>query len=285
MTTADRGGLTVRELSARYQKNRAAVFGLGAVSFFFLVALFGPAVAPYGPFDLSEEAFARPSRAHLLGTDNVGRDVVSGVIYGARASLLVGFLAVLTSTVIGMAVGAFSGFYGGRIDDLLMRVTEIFQVLPRFFLAILFVAFFGPAIWNVILVIGILSWPETARLLRAEFLALRQREFVEAARAMGAGDLRLMVSAIMPNAISPVIVSASLQVAGAILLESGLSFLGLGDPNVISWGFMLHNAQEYFHHAWWMATFPGGALFLAALGLNLVGDGLNDALNPRLRAR
>ncbi len=284
MRTSAQGGLTPREFATRYMKNGAAIFGLVAVSFFCLVALVGPAVAPYGPFDLFE-AFVRPSGAHLLGTDNIGRDVLSGVIYGARASLLVGFLAVLTSTAIGMTVGAISGFYGGRIDDLLMRVTEMFQVLPRFFLAILFVVFFGPSIWNIILVIGILTWPETARLLRAEFLALQRREFVEAARAMGVGDLGLIIREIMPNAISPVIVSASLQVAGAILLESGLSFLGLGDPSVISWGFMLHNSQEYFHQAWWMATFPGGALFIAALGLNLVGDGLNDALNPRLRAR
>jgi peptide/nickel transport system permease protein len=198
---------------------------------------------------------------------------------------MVGLFAVLTSTVIGLTVGSIAGFYGGRVDDLLMRVTEMFQVLPRFFLAILFVAFFGPNIWNVIFVIGILTWPATARLLRAEFLTLTKREFVEAARAMGMSNFKIIVGGILPNAISPVVVNASLEIAGAILLEASLSFLGLGDPSVMSWGMMLHNSQEYFSRAWWMAAFPGLALFLSALGLTLVGDGLNDALNPRLRGR
>jgi peptide/nickel transport system permease protein len=245
----------------------------------------GPLVAPVHPLDLSEEAFGPPSRAHPLGTDNIGRDVLSGVIYGARASLLVGCLAVLTSMLIGVTTGAAAGFYGGRIDDSLMRVTEIFQVLPRFFLAILMVAFFGPRLGNVIAVIGLLTWPETARLVRAEFLVLIRREFVEAARALGRGDMGLIARDMLPNALPPLIVSASLQVSGAILLEAGLSFLGLGDPNFVSWGFMLHQSQEFFHQAWWMAAFPGGALFATALGLNLVGKGLNDALNPRLRTR
>ena len=272
-----------REFWQNYKKNKAAVFGACVVAFFLLVAIFGPGFAPYAPLELSEEPFLYPSFTHFLGTDNIGRDAFSGVIYGARASLMVGLFAVLTSSVIGILVGALSGFYGGRVDDFLMRITEMFQVLPRFFLAIVFVAFFGASMWNIIIVIGILTWPTTARLLRAEFLALEKREFVEAARAMGRGDISLIVVEMLPNAISPVIVNASLQVAGAILLEAGLSFLGLGDPSVVTWGFMLHNSQEYFHQAWWLAAFPGMALFLTALALNLMGDGLNDALNPRLR--
>ena len=276
--------LGLKDFWGRYRKKKAAVFGMGIAIFFFGVALVAPLVAPFGLLDLSG-AFQPPSSVHLLGTDSLGLDVLSCVIYGTRASLMVGLFAVLTSTVIGLTVGSVAGFYGKRVDDLLMRVTEMFQVLPRFFLAIIFVAFFGPNIWNIIFVIGILTWPATARILRAEFLALTKREFVEAARAMGMSDFKLIVREILPNAISPVIVNASLEIAGAILLEASLSFLGLGDPSVMSWGMMLHNSQEYFSRAWWMAAFPGLALFLTALGLTLVGDGLNDALNPRLRGR
>jgi peptide/nickel transport system permease protein len=268
----------------RYRKKKAAVFGMFIVVFFFMVALFAPLLAPFGLLELSG-AFQPPSPVHLLGTDSLGLDVLSCVFFGARASLMVGLFAVMTSTIIGLTVGSIAGFYGKRIDDLLMRVTEMFQVLPRFFLAIIFVAFFGPNLWNLIFVIGILTWPATARLLRAEFLALTKREFVEAGRAMGMSDVKLIVKEIFPNAISPVIVNASLEIAGAILLEASLSFLGLGDPSVMSWGMMLHNSQEYFSRAWWVAAFPGLALFLTTLGLNLVGDGLNDALNPRLRGR
>lgn len=276
--------LGLRDFWIRYQKKKAAVFGMGIAVFFLAVALLAPLIAPFGLLDLSA-AFQPPSTVHLLGTDSLGLDVLSCVIYGARASLMVGLFAVLTSTIIGLTVGSVAGFYGRRVDDFLMRVTEMFQVLPRFFLAIIFVAFFGPNIWNIIFVIGILTWPGTARLLRAEFLALTRREFVEAARAMGMSDFKLIVREILPNAISPVIVNASLEIAGAILLEASLSFLGLGDPSVMSWGMMLHNSQEYFSRAWWMAAFPGLALFLTALGLTLVGDGFNDALNPRLRGR
>ena len=268
----------------RYRKKKAAVFGMFIVVFFFMVALFAPLLAPFGLLELSG-SFQPPSLVHFLGTDSLGLDVLSCVFFGARASLMVGLFAVMTSTIIGLTVGSIAGFYGKRIDDLLMRVTEMFQVLPRFFLAIIFVAFFGPNLWNLIFVIGILTWPATARLLRAEFLALTKREFVEAGRAMGMSDVKLIVKEIFPNAISPVIVNASLEIAGAILLEASLSFLGLGDPSVMSWGMMLHNSQEYFSRAWWVAAFPGLALFLTTLGLNLVGDGLNDALNPRLRGR
>jgi len=276
--------LGLKDFWGRYRKKKAAVFGMGITVFFFTIAVFAPLLAPFGLLDLSK-AFQSPSSVHLLGTDSLGLDVLSCVIYGARASLMVGLFAVMTSTIIGLTIGSIAGFYGKRIDDLLMRVTEMFQILPRFFLAIIFVAFFGPSIWNIIFVIGILTWPATARLLRAEFLALTRREFVEAARAIGMSDIKLIVKEILPNAIPPVIVNASLEIASAILLEASLSFLGLGDPDVMSWGMMLHNSQEYFNRAWWMAAFPGFALFLTALGLTLVGDGLNDALNPRLRGR
>ena len=189
----------------------------------------------------------------------------------------------MTSTVIGLTIGSIAGYFGGRADNVLMRITEMFQILPQFFLAIIVVALFGSSLWNIVFVIGILTWPVTARLLRAEFMTLKGREFVDAARALGMSDFDLITREILPNALPPIIVNASLQISGAILLEASLSFLGLGDPDAMSWGIMLHNAQEYFNRAWWMAAFPGLALFATTLALNLTGDGLNDALNPKLR--
>jgi peptide/nickel transport system permease protein len=267
----------------RFRRRRTALVGLIGAAAFVGVALFAPLLAPYGMLDMGP-SFQPPSAAHWLGTDSLGSDVLSNVIYGARTSLIVGLCAVTTSTIIGLTIGAISGYFGGRADNVLMRITEMFQVLPQFFLAIIIVALFGSSIWNIVFVIGILTWPVTARLLRAEFLTLKKREFVEAARALGMSDFDLIVREILPNALPPIIVNASLQISGAILLEASLSFLGLGDPNAMSWGIMLHNAQEYFNRAWWMAAFPGLALFITTLALNLTGDGLNDAMNPRLRA-
>jgi peptide/nickel transport system permease protein len=198
-------------------------------------------------------------------------------------SLMVGILAALTSSVIGIAVGAIAGFMGGKIDDVLMRITELFQVMPKFFLALMIAFFFGPSVWNIIFVIGILSWPSTCRLVRAEFLSLKEQEFVLAARSIGARKSSIIFNEILPNASPPVIVNASLQVASAILIEATLSFFGLGDPSWVSWGRMLYDAQRLLRVAWWVSFFPGASIFLVVLGLNLVGDGMNDALNPRLR--
>lgn len=264
-------------------RRRLAV--IGAISFLFmcLVALFGPLLIPASPFQLTDDRLVGPSGAHPLGTDNLGRDILTGVVHGARTSLLVGLLATGIAVVIGGLMGALAGYYRGRVDDLIMRTTEVFQVIPRFFLALVIVAIFGATLWGIIAVIAVLSWPEIARLLRAEFLSLRERQFVEAARAYGASDARLIFREILPNGLSPVIVAASLMVASSILLEAGLSFLGLGDPNVMSWGTMLNNSQQYIRRAPWMAVFPGVAIFLTTFGLSLVADGLNDALNPRLK--
>ena len=275
----------MRQLWKKFSRNRPAVLGLGVVLFFLALGLLATWLAPFGPLATGPHSFRPPDATYHMGTDDLGRDILSGVLWGARVSIAVGLLAALTSTAIGVIIGAAAGYYGRRLDDLLMRVTEFFLVIPRFFLVLVMVALFGNSIWHVILAIGILSWPVTARLVRVEFLALREKEFVESSRAAGASDLRIILRHILPNAIAPIVVSGSLQVARAILMEAGLSFLGLGDPNQISWGVMLFNAQRFLRRAWWTSTFPGLAIFLLVMGFNLVGDGLNDALNPRQKGR
>jgi peptide/nickel transport system permease protein len=250
-----------------------------------LVALTAGLIASVAPTALGHDALQPPGPTHWMGTDDLGRDILAGVVYGARISFAVGFLTAGASTLIGICVGGIAGYYGGKLDDLLMRLTEFFMVVPRFFLALLIVALFGASLWGLIVVLAILSWPTTARLFRAEVLRLKGQEFVLAARAMGCSDRRILVGQLLPNALSPVIVSISIQVAYAIILEAGLSFLGLGDPASRSWGVMLSSAQQFLRRAWWMATFPGLAIFLAVLGFNFIGDGVNDALNPRLKTR
>jgi len=269
----------------KYARNRPAVVGLAIVLLFAALGLLAPWLATFGPLSTGPHSFRPPDATYRLGTDDLGRDILSGVLFGARVSIAVGLLAALTSTVIGVIIGAAAGYYGRTLDDLLMRVTEFFLVIPRFFLVLVMVALFGNSLWHVILVIGILSWPVTARLVRVEFLALREKEFVESSRAAGASDLRIILRHILPNAIAPIVVSGSLQIARAILMEAGLSFLGLGDPNQSSWGVMLYNAQRFLRQAWWTAAFPGFAIFFIVMGFNLVGDGLNDALNPRQKGR
>jgi peptide/nickel transport system permease protein len=275
----------IQQFWKRYRKNTAGVVGMAIVAFLAIVALSADMIAPVDPRSLGPGSFLPPSYQHLMGADDLGRDIFSGVVYGSRISLIVGLLTAGASTIIGILIGGFSGYYGGRIDDLLMRLTEFFQVVPRFFLALVIIALFGSNIWNVILVLAILSWPMTARLFRAEVLRLRSQDFVMAARAIGCNDIRIIFGHILPNAIAPIIVNTSLQIAYAIILEASLSFLGLGDPAMMSWGVMLFNAQQFLRRAWWLATFPGTAIFLAVLGFNLLGDGLNDVLNPRLKDR
>lgn len=270
----------------QYRKNRAAVIGLFLLVGVCAVGLAAPIITWHPPLKSAVGgAFVPPTMGYPFGTDDLGRDIYSNVIYGARTSLMIGLLAAGISALIGIFVGATSGYYGGKIDDLLMRTCEVFLVLPTFLLALIIVAVFGTSINNIIFAIAIVSWPRTARLLRAEYLTIKEREFVEAATVLGSRPMDLMFSEILPNAIFPVIVNASLEVATAILTEAGLSFLGAGDPSVPSWGLMLNNAQNYLRVAWWMAAFPGIMLFATCLSLNLVGDGLNDYFNPRLKER
>ena len=268
----------------QFRRHRTGVFGLAVVVVLVLVALLAPWLSPSDPFTTSRAALQPPGTpGHLLGTDHLGRDVLSGVIWGARVSLIVGLAAAFTATVIGILVGAVAGYFGGWADELLMRVTELFQIIPRFVLALIVVAFFGSGLVNLILVIGILSWPQTARLVRSQFLRHRTLPYVDGARVVGMRAWRIIFVEILPNVLAPVIVVASLDIAQAILLEASLGFFGLGDPNLRSWGGMLNTAQQYVRIAWWMSVFPGLAISLAVLGFNLVGDGLNEATDPRLR--
>jgi len=263
------------------KKSKATVFGLLIILLFSILAIFAPILTSKDSLKTSSSILERPSLARPFGTDHLGRDVLSMVIWGSRTSLTVGFLSAVLSAVIGTLIGAIAGYYGGKIDDLLMRIVDTFLVIPIFLLTLLIVALFGRGIFNIIAVIGLLSWPSVARIARGEFLTLKERTFVEAARAIGAKNSRIIFRHILPNAISPIIVNLALQTGSAILIEASLSFLGLGDPTQISWGMMISDAQRFIRAAWWMAVFPGLALSLTVLAFNLVGDGLNDILSAR----
>ncbi len=263
-------------------RHRGALAGLVVLLLVLLMAMLAPVVYPASPWDMAGAPFQPPgARGFVLGSDMLGRDVAAGIMHGARVSLLIGCVSALVAVGIGVTLGAVAGYYGGVVDDVIMRVTEFFQTIPNFVLLIVLVALFTPSVVSIVVAIGVVSWPPVARIVRGEFLSLRTREFVQAAILLGERDLRIILTQILPNALSPVIVSGSLLVATAILLESALSFLGLGDPNSMSWGYMIGAARTVIRRAWWMSVFPGLAIVLTVLALNLLGDGLNDALNPR----
>ena len=270
-----------------FLRNRSAILGLVLLAAIILVSLFGPPLYGVDPFKIRGAPFTPPGVDPNvpLGTDHVGRDILAGMIGGGRATLAVGASAALMTVAIGLLVGAMAGYYGGLVDEILMRVTEFFQVLPSLILAMVLVALFTPSLYMIAIAIGVASWQSTARLARAEFLRLKELEYVKAGRTIGATDRRLIWVVILPNALPPLIVSATLIVGVAILFEAGLSFLGLGDPNIMSWGLMIGSSREYIFDSWWSATFPGAAIFLSVLSVSLIGDGLNDALNPKLRER
>ena len=217
-----------------------------------------------------------------LGTDTLGRNIASGLVYGARVSLMIGLTSTLVALVIGVPLGAVAGYAGGLADDALMGFTELFQTIPSFALAIVLVAILQPSLGSIVLAIGVVSWPPVARLVRGEVLSLKTREYVQAAITIGQSAPRIIFSQVLPNTIAPIIVMGSLMIASAILLESALSFLGLGDPNLMSWGYMVGAGRTRLIDAWWISFFPGLAIFLSVLALNLAGEGLNDALNPRV---
>jgi len=263
--------------------------GIGVL---LLLLVLGMAVSagwlfPGDPYDMVGPALSWPGayEGMWLGTDSLGRDIAAGIFYGARVSLLVGFVSAAVAVVVGSVVGAFAGYYGGAIDTVLMRITELFQTIPQFMLAIVLIAIMGPSIETIIIALGAVSWPTVARLVRGEFLVLRERAFVQSCVVVGMSDMRIIFTQILPNALSVISVMSTILVATAILMESALSFLGFGDPNVITWGTMIGMGRDQLRDAWYIIAIPGGALLLTALALNLVGEGLNDALNPWLKKR
>lgn len=264
-------------------KNKLVLFGFIVVGFFVLVALFAPFLAPYEPNAINiNDALLSPSRAHPLGTDQLGRDLLSRLIYGARISLFVGLIAVGLATLIGILLGSLAGYYGGMVDSVIMRFTDMMLCFPTFFLILAVIAILEPSIINIMVIIGLTNWMGVARLIRAEILSLKEREFILAEKTIGASDLRIIGIHLIPNALGPVLVSATLGVAGAILLESGLSFLGIGvQPPTPSWGNILTEGKATLGYAWWLTVFPGLTILVSVLGYNILGEGLRERLNPK----
>jgi peptide/nickel transport system permease protein len=271
----------------RFRRNRAAVLGLAVFIVVVLTAVLGPVLYPADPFELATRPFLWPGdRASTpLGSDQMGRDVLAGVIHGAHVSLMIGIAATAAAVGLGAAIGALAGYSRGWLDDALMRLAEIFQTIPNFIFVIVLVAIFKPSIRTIVVAIAVVSWPPVSRVVRAQFLSLRERDFVQACVALGMPQSRIVFRQILPNCLAPVIVLASIMVATAILIEAGLAFLGLGDPNVMSWGKMIGDGRDALRTAWYLSAIPGVAILLTVLALNLVGEGLNDALNPRLEGR
>ena len=266
--------------------NPAGVVSLAFLILVVALALGAPHLYPDDPMEMVARPFLWPGQnpAFPLGTDSLGRDVAAGLVWGTRVSLLVGFSAMILGVTLGLAIGAVAGYFGGRVDAALVKLIEIFQTPPSFVLLIVLVAIAQPAIPTVIGAIALVTWPTIARIVRSEFRSLREKDFVMAARGLGYGHARIILSEILPNALPPVIVTASVLVATAILMESALSFLGLGDPNLVSWGSMIGGGRELLRTAWYLSAIPGFAIVLTVLALNLLGDALNDALNPRVAA-
>ena len=266
--------------------NYAAVAALGVLVLIVIGAIFGPYLYPTDPFEMVWAPFSPPGeQGFLLGTDYLGRDLFAMIINGAKVSLLIGLAAAVVSIVIGVTIGALAGFYRGWVEEVLMRFTEFFQVLPTLLFSMVIVALFGASLPMITLAIGVVSWTAVARITRSEFLRIRELEYVTASRASGAGPMKLMFAVILPNAMPPIIVQSALMVGSAILFEAGLSFLGLTDPNVVSWGQIIGSNRQYILDAGYTVTIPGLAIFVTVLAISLVGDGLNDALNPKLRQR
>ncbi|MDA1097821.1 MAG: ABC transporter permease [Proteobacteria bacterium] len=275
-----------RQFVTMYMRNYAAVAGLLVFVVIVAAALLAPVILNVDPFEMVDVPLLPPGESgHLFGTDNLGRDMLVSIIYGARVTMAVGGAAAAITLIIGLSIGAMAGYYRGWVDEVLMRITEFFQVLPPLLLAMVLVALFSPTLETVAIAIGVVSWTGVARLARAEFMRLRELDFVKAARSIGGRDRRIIWLVILPNALPPLIVNAALTVGIAILFEAALSFLGLSDPNVMSWGKLIGDNRDYLLDAPWTVTIPGVAIFLTVLAMSLIGDGLNDAFNPKLRER
>ena len=270
----------------RFRRNRAALLGVFIILFFSVIAIFAPVIAPYDPYSIDlRNRLTPPDNIHLFGTDRFGRDLLSGIIWGSRTSLYVGIVSTALATFIGIVLGSIAGYFGGRIDEIIMRIVDVILVIPTFFLILIIVAIWGSGVQNVLLVLAFTRWPGLCRLIRAQFLSVKSLTFVEAAINVGASKFHIIFREILPNVIYVAIVRASLQISGSIMTEASLSFLGLGDPNNISWGYMLNAARQDFYRAWWTSIYPGIMITLTVLAFNLIGDGLNDALNPALKER
>lgn len=272
----------MKSFRERFLGNPRVIAGLAWMVLVLLLALLADVIAPVDPFAIVGEPFLPPATEFPLGTDSLGRDVLAGLIHGARTTLLIAVLSTLAAVAFGTLVGAIAGYYSGLIDDALMRLTEFFQTIPSFLFAIVLVAILSPSATNLVIAIAVVSWPPITRIVRGEVLSVKAREFVQAAVVAGQRDSAILVSQILPNTLSPLIVTGSLLVATAILVESALSFLGLGAPNQMSWGFMVGAGRSFMREAWWLVTIPGVMILITVLSINLVGEGLNDALNPRL---
>ena len=266
-----------------FVRNRAAVIGLLLLIVIILLAILAPLIYPENPFKTVGKPLLEPFGEFFLGTDRLGRDVAAGVVHGARTSILIASIATMLSVIFGTVIGSLSGYYGGQTDNILMRFTEFFQTIPSFVFAIVLVAILQPSFQSIVIAITVVTWPPVARLVRGEFIAMRNREFVEACICLGMKDSVIIFREILPNVLSPILVTGSLMTATAILIESALAFLGLGDPNVMSWGFMIGSGREFLRTAWWLCAIPGIAILVTVLGINLVGEGLNDTFNPKLR--
>ena len=274
------------ETARMYLKNYSAVMGLIVLSLIIVISLIGPFIYSTDPFEMVWAPFTKPGeQGFILGTDYLGRDLLAQIIHGGKVTLAVGCAAALLSVFIGITIGALSGFYRGWVEELLMRITEFFQVLPTLLFSMVIVALFGASLPVITFAIGIVSWTAVARITRAEFLRIRELEYVTASRSVGAKNIYLIMQVILPNALPPIVVQATLMVGSAILFEAGLSFLGLSDPNVMSWGAIMGNNRQYILLEGYILMYPGLAIFITVLAISLVGDGLNDALNPKLRKR
>lgn len=249
-----------------------------------LVVIFAPAIAPFDPYFLGDDILVAPgTQGHLLGTNNMGRDIFSMIIYGSRTSLAIGIVSALISGIIGTLLGAYAGFYGGKLDKVVSEVTNVFLMIPTFFLILIIVALFGSNMLNVMLVIGLTSWPSNTRMMRVQAMTLKERTFVKSAIAMGESKTRVLFKYIIPNGLFPIVANTTMGVATAILTEASLSFLGLGDPNVVSWGQMIFEGKQYLTSGWWISTFAGLSIVFIVLIFYMIGDGLNYALNPKMK--
>lgn len=257
--------------------------GLVLLCILLLVALFAPVIAPYDPYFMSDELVEAPSALHPLGTDGLGRDILSMLIFGTRTSLVVGVTAAFIAGIIGTLIGGVAGYFGGKVDAVLGELINVFMMMPTFFLVLIVVALFGSGLFNVMVVMGLTSWVSNAKLMRAQAMSLRQRTFVRSAEAIGEGRLLILFRHVIPNGIFPIIANTTMGIASAILTESSLAFLGLGDPNVISWGQVIQSGKSYLTNGWWICLFGGLAIIYTVVTFYLIGDGLNRVLSPKLR--